>query len=119
MFDIALTAGPFGWTANRYGSPPINCPGILPPPCFTGFDRSRLLDFVVEGNGTVVIQHIEEQEFNSGYILAPNASRAFAFGGNLTFVNGTILATFLPGTDYKIAVIGNDNVFAIANVTAT
>ena len=112
--------GPFGW--NPWGFVPRgmanNSSGRPQPPNFFGIDRFQMLNYIVNSNGTLETQQRTMQEFNSGYILEPGQNTTFTFDGGLTFADGAIGISFLPGATYGIVVVGDGNVFAAVNVTA-
>lgn len=76
----------------------------------------HMLDFIVDSNGTMQVQDQFMQEYNSGYILAAGQSATFTFTGNITLANGAAGVAFAPGADYKVIVMGEQNVYASDNV---
>ncbi len=85
------------------------------PQGFSGPNNLRMLNFIVNGNGTLTIQHLFMQELNSGYILEPKKSIVLNFTGNITFDNG-VSVTFVPNSTYKVVVIGDRDTYATFQV---
>lgn len=82
------------------------------PQDFSEPNNLRMLNFIINSNGTLAIQHLFMQELDSGYILGPGKNITLNFTGNITFNNG-ISVTFVPNSTYKIVVIGNRNAYAM------
>lgn len=85
------------------------------PQGFSGPNNLRMLNFIINGNGTLTIQHLFMQELNSGYILEPKKSIVLNFTGNITFANG-MSVTFVPNSTYKVVVIGDRDTYATFQV---
>ncbi len=78
-------------------------------------DRFRMLNYVVNSNGTLEMQQMPMQEFVSGYILNPGENTTLTFRGNITFGNGAVRIMFTKGANYKIVVVGSGNTFVVTN----
>ena len=85
------------------------------PQGFSGPNNLRMLNFIINGNGTLTIQHLFMQELNSGYILEPKKSIVLNFTGNITFANG-MSVTFVLNSTYKVVVIGDRDTYATFQV---
>lgn len=76
------------------------------PPVFGG--GLQMIGFIVQGNGTMDLERSPLQEYNSGYILAPGASAALSFSGNMVLGNGGVTVRFVPDSRYRVLVVGQD-----------
>lgn len=76
------------------------------PPMFGG--RFEMVGFIVQSNGSMDLERSPLQEYNSGYILAPGGSARFSFSGNMVLGNGGMTIRFVPDSQYRVLVIGQD-----------
>ncbi|HUB92586.1 MAG TPA: ArsR family transcriptional regulator [Candidatus Saccharimonadales bacterium] len=88
---------------------------------------SRGIDFVIQDNGNLTMAYKGGAQANesedtypytpSSYALGAGQSATFAFSGQLS-LSGNLEISLVPGAHYRIGVVGNPGVHALANVTA-
>ena len=80
----------------------------------------KAVNFAVSSNGTLIMPNSERSaEGENGYVLAPGAQATFTYSGTLSAGNGHVLITFVPGSNYRVYVQGQEGANARANVTAS
>ncbi|MGC8647354.1 MAG: DUF4382 domain-containing protein [Candidatus Micrarchaeia archaeon] len=84
----------------------------------------RVINFLVEQNGSLMLPFVSEGEnefeaFNGiGYTIPAKGSYTFTFTGSLNYANGNIDIAIIPGSTYKIVVMGDRGAWNTTNVTA-
>ncbi len=85
----------------------------------------RVINFLVEQNGSLVLPFISQGEnefeaFNGiGYTIPARGTYTFTFTGSLDYANGNIDMAIIPGSTYKIVVMGDRGAWNTTNVTAS
>jgi hypothetical protein len=80
----------------------------------------RSVNFAVSGNGTLILPNSERSaEGENGYVLAPGAQATFTYSGTMSAGNGHVLINFVPGSNYRVYIQGQEGANARANVTAS
>jgi hypothetical protein len=80
----------------------------------------RSVNFAVSSNGTLILPNSERSaEGENGYVLAPGAQATFTYSGTMSAGNNHVLINFVPGSNYRVYVQGQEGADARANVTAS
>ncbi|MGC8670029.1 MAG: DUF4382 domain-containing protein [Candidatus Micrarchaeia archaeon] len=83
----------------------------------------RVFDFFVAQNGMLMLPFLQGSNMSEyegeGYTMPAHGSYTFTFTGKLSFANGNLQVSIIPGSTYRINVIGNDGARSSINVTAS
>ncbi len=77
------------------------------------------LTFLIASNGTIAMPSGEAEFEGGGYTLAPGSSATLNFSGVLGYNSGIYQVRPVSGSQYQIAVIGQEDSFASTSVTAS
>ncbi len=83
-------------------------------------EHFRVLTFLVNQNGTMLLPFEGQEEgFEPGYTIPAHGSAYLTFNGKMSFANGHMSISLVPGQTYKVVVIGEEGARASANITAS
>ena len=81
------------------------------------------LTFLISSNGTLSLPRgsgaADFSGNSNGYALQSGSAATFTFNGTISYGNGEITDTPVPGNAYKVIVMGSPGVLVHANATAT